>query len=71
MGMDDDDALLASASGIIQCLRLLADEAAFLRLHGAVSAITAAMQAVASESQAEAFASCAEAHQSAAPVILH
>jgi hypothetical protein len=69
--MDDGNALLASASGIIQCLSLLADEAAVLRLHSAVAAINAAIETVAAESRAEALGGCAGSHQSLLPVVLH
>ena len=54
--MDNDSALTASAVGILHCLRVLAEEAAFLRLDSAVLAIQDAIDAVALESGADAFA---------------
>jgi hypothetical protein len=67
--MDDENALRASASGIMQCLRVLADEAATLHLHGSVFAIHDAMQTVAMESGAEAFAAFPE--NAEAPASMH
>jgi len=69
--MDDDNALHASASGIMHCLRLLADEAATLHLHGAVFAIHDAIQAVATESGAGVFSAFAEPAELPAPVATH
>jgi hypothetical protein len=71
MTMDDDNALHASATGIIHCLRLLADEAATLHLHGAVFAIHDAIQAVATESGAGVFAAFAEPAESPSPIATH
>ncbi len=49
--MDDDElGLLPSASGILQCLKVLAQEAATLHLFGTLSAIEDALEAAARES---------------------
>ena len=69
--MEDENALLASASGIMHCLRLLADEAAVLRLSGAVSAIEEAMQTVALESGADAFKPFADIAEPPPPITVH
>ncbi len=69
IAMDDDNALRASASGIMHCLRVLAHEAATLHLHGSVFAIHDAMQTVALESGAEAFPAFAETAE--APASTH
>lgn len=47
--MDDDDALRASATGILNCLRLLAEEAATLRLDRSLLAIREALETVRAE----------------------
>jgi hypothetical protein len=49
----EDEAFSASASGILQCLRLLAEEAATLNLKRTLSAIQDALETVADESGAE------------------
>ena len=51
--MLEDEVLGASASGILQCLRLLAEEAAMLNLKRTLSAIQDALETVADESSAE------------------
>ncbi len=48
-----DETVLASASGILQCLRLLAEEAATLNLHRTLSAIQEALETAAEESGGE------------------
>jgi hypothetical protein len=53
-----DDTALASASGILQCLRLLAEEAATLNLHRTLSAIQDALETAAEESGGEDLAEC-------------
>ena len=51
MAMDDEDfATQASASGILQCLRSLASEAASLHMLRTLSAIEDALEAAACES---------------------
>jgi hypothetical protein len=45
-----EDTALASASGILQCLRLLAEEAASLNLLRTLSAIQEALETAAEES---------------------
>jgi hypothetical protein len=69
--MDDDNALLVSAAGIMHCLRVLADEAATLKLHRSVFAIHDAMQTVALESGAEVFGAFADTTEPAAPASMH
>ena len=69
--MDDDSALTASATGILHCLRVLAEEAAFLRLDSAVVAIQDAIDAVALESGADAFAPFSEGVEVTERIILH
>jgi hypothetical protein len=49
----DDEAVSASAHGILQCLRLLAEEAATLNLKRTLCAIQDALETVADESGAE------------------
>jgi hypothetical protein len=49
MMMLDDEAVSASATGILQCLRLLAEEAAVLNLQRTLLAIQDALEAVADE----------------------
>jgi hypothetical protein len=53
-----DETALASASGILQCLRLLAEEAASLNLHRTLSAIQDALETAAEESGGDDFAAC-------------
>ena len=49
----DDEAVSASADGILQCLRLLAEEAATLNLQRTLSAIQDALETVAEETRVE------------------
>jgi len=49
----DEESVSASAHGILQCLRLLAEEAATLNLKRTLSAIQDALETVADESGAE------------------
>jgi hypothetical protein len=51
--MLDDEAISASAHGILQCLRLLAEEAATLNLQRTLSAIQDALETAADESASE------------------
>ncbi len=51
--MLDDEAISASAHGILQCLRLLAEEAATLNLQRTLSAIQDALETAADESGSE------------------
>jgi hypothetical protein len=51
--MLDDEAVSASAHGILQCLRLLAEEAATLNLQRTLSAIQDALETAADESAGE------------------
>jgi hypothetical protein len=53
-----DETALASASGILQCLRLLAEEAATLNLHRTLSAIQDALETAAEESGGDDFSEC-------------
>jgi hypothetical protein len=46
---DNESAIAASATGIVQCLRMLAEEAASLNLRQTLEAIREAMQACAAE----------------------
>jgi hypothetical protein len=48
-----DETVVASASGILQCLRLLAEEAATLNLYRTLSAIQEALETAAEESSGE------------------
>jgi len=48
----DEEPCNASADGILQCLRLLAEEAATLNLHRTLIAIEDALEAVALETHA-------------------
>jgi hypothetical protein len=50
--LTDDEAVPASAHGILQCLRLLAEEAATLNLRRTLSAIQDALETVVDESAA-------------------
>jgi hypothetical protein len=50
-----DENILASASGILQCLRLLAEEAATLNLHRTLSAIQEALETATEESGGDDF----------------
>ena len=52
MDGDDDEQMLASAEGILHWLRLLAEEAAFLKLEATHSAIERALEAATSEGMA-------------------
>jgi hypothetical protein len=47
----DDELGIPSADGIRRCLRLLADEAAELKLNGTFSAIEAALAVIAAETR--------------------
>jgi hypothetical protein len=49
----DEESLPASADGILQCLRLLAEEAAMLKLRRTLVAIQSALEAALSESREE------------------
>jgi hypothetical protein len=69
--MDDDNALLVSAAGIMHCLRVLADEAATLNLRASVFAIHDAMQTVGLESGAEALGPLADMAEPSAPASMH
>jgi hypothetical protein len=51
--MLEDEAVSASALGILQCLRLLAEEAATLNLQRTLSAIQDALETAVDESGAE------------------
>jgi hypothetical protein len=50
--LTDEEAVPASAHGILQCLRLLAEEAATLNLRRTLSAIQGALETVVDESSA-------------------
>jgi hypothetical protein len=51
--LPDDEATPASAQGILQCLRLLAEEAATLNLRRTLWAIQDALETVADESTSD------------------
>ncbi len=69
--MDEDSALTASASGILHCLRVLAEEAAHLRLDAAVFAIREAIETMAIESGADAYAPFAENVEHVEAIVFH
>jgi hypothetical protein len=66
---DADQVMPPSASGILQCLRALAQEAAMLNLKRTLSAIEVAMDVAVVESSAEATSE--NPPDRAAPTILH
>jgi hypothetical protein len=69
--MDDDNGLLASARGIAHCLRLLADEAAILKLPRSVFAIMDALETVALETGAGEFEPMPEHAEPVTAIVLH
>jgi hypothetical protein len=56
--MISDETAVASASGILQCLRLLAEEAATLNMHRTLSAIQDALETAAEESGGDDYVEC-------------
>jgi hypothetical protein len=55
---EDDRNLTPSATGILQCLRVLAQEAATLQLFRTLSAIEDALEAAAFESSSDTMEDC-------------